>query len=722
MLLLLLVAKKFKWMFTLPPLSNRPVPKPRPRKNTPDRSLSQQSSQGSLSSLSSTSGSPVSPTFPSDGSDFSVPVGGSKKSVGFAAELTCISEERGGEEPEDEFLRSLRSRRMAAKAGTKNVTVAATVEGALKQRDRLDKPRPHTTAHAVLHDVEPHIQSPSLSSLRQRLSPSKEDSLQPTTPSGWGEELTTPPRPSEGQTSPVPSGRSEGESDDSSSDQYSTPPTTIRHKIINHQEEEAPPTPKVAWAASASGGDSAWTTPDDRSGSEGNDHEAVLRDLQRRRRELQQQREMSGKKKDISTPTSVENKTKSGTETSVPPDSLSLASTQPSTGTSPRYIDEVGGASRQGTGDLTSGIYCSSCHNKIRLGQKYCNYCNHSVYPMNVSQAASAGRGNKPPGSVEGMDMSTPVRPKPVDQFKPDYQPDPDAPALPPTPAERRKIVNEPSDLLFDPSGLPIKAVAPEDERQPRQQPLRAHVEDTPVYGQHYDPFAHVTPTSAPGVAYSQSRRPAVSSSSGTGTNVAASYGYPPQDPMYLPELQQGYHKKLEYNSGAQGSTPSHGVAGVSVSTSSSSSSATGTSPKPVRSGLDQYSYKLESFRGHLQQKGKSDAEIERDPEYLLIVEEERHKQQLQPSPQQQERQKEYGKKAPPLDKQQPPMYSRKEKAAAAARTGKAVDVSKYERKNLIDSDSTYTSGGMENIRAMEKLKLEGQQLLEAIKVYMLKV
>ena len=245
-----------------------------------------------------------------------------------------------------------------------------------------------------------------------------------------------------------------------------------------------------------------------------------------------------------------------------------------------------------------------------------------------------------------------------------------------------------------------MKAVAPEDRHRPpanvqHQQPLRAHVEDPPAHGQHHDPFAHVVPTTTPPRVASQSLRPIVSSSSGNATSAAASYF--PQDP----------HNRLEYGSGTE-TGPNQGAG------STSSSGATGTSPKPLRSGLAQYSYKLEMFREHLQKKGKSDAEIERDPEYLEMVEEERHKQQLKSTKQEQESQQVHGKK-PPVDEQEATMSSQKKKVAS--RVGKPVDVSKYERKNLIDSDVTYSSGGMENIRAMEKLKWEGQQLPEAIKV-----
>lgn len=59
------------------------------------------------------------------------------------------------------------------------------------------------------------------------------------------------------------------------------------------------------------------------------------------------------------------------------------------------------------------------------------------------------------------------------------------------------------------------------------------------------------------------------------------------------------------------------------VSTSSSESSTS-----PGKTGFSQYSYKLEKFREHLHRQGKTDSEVDANPDYLLMKEEERWKPQ----------------------------------------------------------------------------------------------
>ena len=708
---------------------------PRSGKSTPEPLSQPSSSQNSLPSPSSSTSSLYSPTSDADESSLSSSVA-SRKAVAFA--LTSIPEgtpkgEGGNEaEPEDPYLKELRARRRAMKSSMGgNATVAAPSlnlppadigggGGGLGRRDIAQ--RPHTSAHAVRHDFEPKRydfeslrQPPSHSALRQPLPgswraeptpPPIPPRIDQTTPSRWSDEQATPRKWSDEQNTP---GRRSGEltppmrrsneltpptrqraedSDDSSSDKYLTPPTSMVHNVIDSQ----PPLPVTKTTTPPN-----TTERSSSSASDVSEHESVLDTLRRRRRELQQQRELSGKKQDISPPTTANNAVKTKTEN----DSFPHSQVPPTTSGSPQFgrVEAVphpdtrtGDTSGTGTAK-SSGIYCPKCYCSIRLGQKYCGYCNHPVYPMNVFPSSTASTDHH----------AAPLRARPVeDEPVQPVRQDPDAPALPPRPSPRSRVYNE-TNSLFDSSGRPIKAVAPDDKPRPPMkaheqqsgQPFRARVEDAPAtqqQRQQYDNF---------GVPITSSR---------------STSNYQP------PTQMAAYPQPTNYPSGY---TPNEGVASSHMTntpatpTSSSSSGASGVSPSPVKSGLAQYSYKLERYRDFLKQNGKTDAQINSDPEYLKMMEEETRKQQpSSPHPQQGNHgNRVYGNLPGPQ------RAAVEQRAFQAGQSPKAdpmkrdeVDVSKFKKVNTLESDK-YSFDMVENQEAMEKLKLDGDQLLTWIKV-----
>jgi hypothetical protein len=144
--------------------------------------------------------------------------------------------------------------------------------------------------------------------------------------------------------------------------------------------------------------------------------------------------------------------------------------------------------------------------------------------------------------------------------------------------------------------------------------------------------------------------------------------------------------------------------------------------------GLHQYGLKLEKFREHLHKQGKSDAEIDKDPEYLMMVEEERSKQQLENAPGGYGSASGYGSSsAAATTAGNAPGYANGPPGSAKVDAGyrggqrsgtpsskKVPNVNKYDRVDLMASEN-YSS---ENQRAMEKLKNDGQRLLDWIKVH----
>ena len=667
---------------------NRPKPKPRiPRsgKSTPDHLSSSQSlassSQNSLPSPSSSACSLHSPTTLSDSDDpSSLQSGTSKRAVGF--DLSCIPEASseaagvGGDEPEDPYVRKLRSRRLAMKTGMINATVAAP-SVSTRQGGHFDTPRAYTSGHALRHELESrdqleHKQPDFLSSLHQPLVSSRSDALpqtphipsrqatektttpsrwsggRQTPPSGWGGGGHTPPNRWSGGVA-TPSGRSEeaASDDSSSSDKYSTPPTTAPHDVngLNNETEVVSKTPPLR---PGSAGDRSSSTS---SSADVNEYNSVLDTLRRRRLELQQQRELSGKKQDVSPPTTITSENKRENEAQLPyttppsssassssrslaPTHLSVSTTSAVAGASVTTTagssqSVVGGESvmssqtvesgsggknnssvgSSGTpGTTSSGIYCPKCYCAIRLGQKNCGYCNYRVYPMNfITASSSSGDGVRLANeqSVDSVPLSSSSHggqgrnepDQPTKQDWPRSQPDSDAPALPPKPRPRIKSVGEQrNNSLYDPSGVPRRAVAPDDEVKPHPQhqpPLHTQVDD------HQMPGVHAA----------------------TSTN---SINPPSQQNQAYP-LYQNYPSEHGMNAG-----PSYTP--TSSTPSSSSGGASGVSSPPAISGLAQYSYKLERFRQFLHSNGKTDAEIDSDPEYLKMVEEEKSKQQSQTS------------------------------------------------------------------------------------------
>ena len=650
-----------------------------PRKIGPDRSLSQQSSQGSIPSPSSSTSSLSSPT-PSTESEDPLSM---RKNVCFTIP-EAKSEGGGGENDDaDDYLKKLRERRMAAKTGDrKNITVA---DISTEKRSDLSSaaPAPKTYSRTTVHPESERLSqsSPSLSSLRQPLTPARVEPLPPQT-----------------SPTPTPSGRSEEESDDSSSDKYSTPPMTVEHVEPvttgpGHTHQDTP-TP---------------TTPGPSDGA--NEHDPVLEEIRRRRRELKEQREQSGKKKDTSPPTT---ETKRETET-LPP----LSPPQLSSGASSSQYSG-GDVSRQATSDnnsSSSSIYCPKCYCTVRLGQKYCSYCGEAVYRL-FTKAGAGGAGaagtaassgathqgqSKTPS--EGVDTSVPsARPQPSGQFRTDpcYLPDPNAPSLPPKPSPRQAKVIAEQNSLYDASGLPKRASVPPEDKLPQQpppsrhhhtpavvdvrqqphqqQPLRARVDDNQPssgYDQRYDPnarFAHP---------------------SGVGETPP-----PPQGQV------DPYSKKAE---SSQASAAVGGASGFTLS--------------PTGAGIRQYGEKLEKYREFLHKKGKSDTEIDNDPDYLMMVEEVRKKYSQDgglsygnapgynsttaggaPG---------YGNIPGPANALPVDEYRQKQQAEVSP-SKKKPDMSGYRKIDLMATSDGYSS---ENLQAMDKLKQDGQQLLYWIKV-----
>ena len=657
--------------FTLHRGQPKPTPrKPRvPRKNvgTPDRSLSHQSSQGSIPpSPSSSTSSLASPTI-SESEEPSL----AKKSVDF--ELPSIPEgksEGTAENDNDVFLESLRRRRMDAKVGLKPKTAGADIS---TEKGSGLTGAPSSTAKSYSRttfqrDSDPLSQSsPSLSSLRRPLTPPRVEPLPQTTP--------TPTLTPSGQ------GKVEEESDDSSSDKYSTPPMTAEHPATittvnsGHTPQDTP----------------TLVTPSD----DTSEHDPVLEEFRRRRLELKQQREQSGKKSDASDspPTTTETKTetKEKVET-LPP---SVVPTQLSTAANSSQYIGGGDESRQTStvdtnSSLFTGVYCPKCHCKVLLGQKYCSYCGEAVYmlftnkkpPTGSPATGSAANGsianvptyqdrNKSTNYNEGVDTSvyysgTSTQPGGGQmRSDPRYQPESNALTLPPKPGPRspsKVTAAAEQSFLYDSSGRPMRAsVPPEDDAAAKQPPL---------------------PSPSPSSHHQQ----------------------------HQAALQQHQLQKKPLRARVDASAAGGG--GVA------SAGASGYAPSPpVGAGILQYSEKLKRFREFLHKKGKSDTEIDNDPDYLLMVEEERKKQPKG--------------SVPSLGNASG--YSSTTAAGAPghpnAPTGSAkVDryggqqsglpahkpnVGKYDRVNLLASDN-YSS---ENQRAMEKLKDDGQQLLHWIKV-----
>ena len=595
-------------------------------------------------------------------------------------ELSCIPEGGGDGQGEgdnaDDFLKSLRERRMAAKVGgKKHVTADANINtekrSGLSEANDAYMYTPPTSSMAYYSRTTVHPESArlsqsspaaTLSSLRQPLTPPPPRTQEPlpqTTP-------TPSPTPA-----PISRGQEEVEElSDSSSEKFSTPPTTAE---------------QLATAISSSHTPQDTPTPSDDAASD-----PVLERMRRKRLELKQQRELSGKKSNASDspPTTSETKTETTEkiETFPPP----VAPTQLSTTANSSQYSVGGDESRQTTTtmdtntSLFTGVYCPKCYCKVLLGQNFCSYCGKPV-SMLFSDKKPPGTGNltttatpsnsgihvgntlKALGYNEGVDTSSvshsvsSTQPG-GDQLRSDpryhqHQPEPTTSPFSKIPAAAPIPPTEQS-LLYDPSGRPVRAsVPPEDDTMSKQPP-------PPL------------PSSSPSQA--------VSSSATGGTSSAASA-----------------------STGASGFTPSPGTG----------------------AGLQQYSLKLEKFREYLHKKGKSDAEINEDPEYRMMVEEERRKQQ------QQQQQSEsapggYGNvsgstatagtpgyaNAPQSSAKVDPSYGGGQRSGVSGTpplSKKLPNMSKYAKVDLMASDNYST----ENQRAMEKLKNDGQQLLDWIKV-----
>jgi hypothetical protein len=188
------------------------------------------------------------------------------------------------------------------------------------------------------------------------------------------------------------------------------------------------------------------------------------------------------------------------------------------------------------------------------------------------------------------------------------------------------------------------------------------------------------------------------------------------------------YHKP-----GGPGPSPSQAASSTAAAAgglgSSAASGASGYTPSPgTGAGLQQYSEKLEKFREYLHGKGKSDAEISKDPEYLMMVEEEKRKHQQENAPDGYGSASGYGSSsAATTIAGNAPGYANGPPGSAKVDAGygggqrsgtpsskKVPNVSRYDRVDLMASEN-YSS---ENQRAMEKLKNDGQQLLDWIKVH----
>ena len=586
-------------------------------------------------------------------------------------DLSSVPEETsesgvGGEGDADATLEELRLRRRAVKEGKEK---PKTVAGSTTSRsDQFGVRKSQTAALHTYRDSEHHNQSPSPSSL-QHEQPLPSARMDPA---------------------PQPSSSREEDSPSPSSDMYSTPPSTTEHNVEVGQGSEDAFTP--AGEATASTPDTAEVsvakTPERSASvaSDASEHDVVLDTLRRRRLELKQQREQSSEKKKEISPSSTDNKTETETLSS-------HVSPQPSTAISPQYPG--GGSTSQGAGDLSytsSGVYCSKCHCKVRLGQKHCDYCKHPVYPMagGVGSPTDVGSGISASGSAY-QSQNVPVdsrqferapsgsaEPYQQQQQQESYnQPDSNPPSLPPKPKARHPKVSE-QNLLHDPSGYPLRAFVP--ERKPlrahapadNQQPLRARVEDSHHFSPYSKKESDLRPSKLP-----HEKHPIVSKPD----SLYDSSGRP------IRAMNESSRARPE---------PSQ------VPDSTSSSGATGFPPSSKETGIGQIRYKLERFREHLQKQGKTDAEIDTDPDYILMKEEARRKQLAHP----QSPQSSPGYANAPLVDNRP-----KEKTPV-----KIVDPNEFVREDMLAS-GRYSSDCIENMFAMDRLKQDGQQLLEWIKV-----
>ena len=724
--------------------SGHPRPKPRiARKSTPNR----HGSPSSIPSPSSTTSSLSDQFTPTEGEGETT---SAEKSIKF--NLPAISEGGGDNDCEDEFLKMLRERRMAAKhgAGGKKHVTEPDLTPVEKRIGLSEPPAPtgksyfHTTFHPTSSERLSQA-SPPLSLLRQPLTPPKLEPLPKATPDS------------------PPSRQGQKESDDSSSDQYSTPPTTAEHFATTRSSGHAPqatPTPGLI-----NTGDGASEKPD-----------PVLEDIKRRRRELRQQREESGKKSDISPPATTETKTETKIETLpsvVPPPQLSVGAN------ASQY--SVGDVSRQPNASITSnsqssGIYCPRCHCTVRLGQKHCSYCKAAVYPMYVNVGPRQGSYgtrtlansrtpnisahqdlNGAPGVLEGvatLPLSSAYRPQqqqagvggqlgPLDPHS--HKPDLNAPTHPLSPAGQGTAPPSVQKSLYHPSGLPIRASVPPEDDVTRQQaappPSHHHHQPPPAHavaigvGQKQQPPQLQQPLRAR-VDDAQPLRARVDDAQPLRARVDDNQPPSAQNQRY--DLNSSY-----YSSGAGGELPRprgqgmhaqqqaapyskmavSGQASVATGGTAVSGSTSEYAPSPgAGAGLLQYSLKLDKFREFLQKKGKSDAEIATDPDYLLMVEEERGKGQINGSTtgaSSHTKGPDYVNTSTttiaPASVGVPP-DSAKADGYGVQRSSikKKPDMTGYHRVNLMATDNYST----ENQQAMDKLKRDGQQLLDWIKVH----
>ena len=650
--------------------------------NTPDHSLSNQSSQSSFPpSPSSSTSSLASPTIFESEEPSSA-----KKNVDF--ELPSIPEGKseGSTENDTDFLERLRKRRMDAKGLKPNTADAdiSTVKGSGLSGAPSSTVKSYSRT-TFQRESDPLSQSsPSLSSLRRPLTPPRVEPLPQMTP--------TPTLTPSGQ------GTIEEESDDSSSDKYSTPPMTAEH----------PATTTV------SGGHAPQDTPTlVAPGDDTSEHDPVLEEFRRRRRELKQQREQSGKKSNASDspPTTTETKTEAEERVeTLPP---SVGPTQLSTATNSSQYSGGGDESRQtstiGANSSTfTGVYCPKCHCKVLLGQKYCSYCGEAVYmlftnrkppPTGSPTTRSTANGSvanvptyqdrsKAPNYNKGMDTSDyyggassqhgggQVR------SDPHYRPECNVPTLPHKPGPRspsKVAAAAEQSFLYDSSGRPMRAsIPPEDDAAAKQ------------------------PPPLPPSSYHQQHQ-------------AAGQQHQLQKPLRARvDDNQSSTAYGQYHSEKAGGSSQEAAAGGGMA----SAGASGYTPSPpVGAGILQYSEKLKRFREFLHTKGKSDTEIDNDPDYILMVEEERKKQPKGSVPS-------YGNASgyssttagAPGRPNAPTVSAKVDRYGGQQPGGLSAhkpNVSEYDRVNLLASDN-YSS---ENQRAMEKLKCDGQQLLDWIKV-----
>ena len=233
----------------------------------------------------------------------------------------------------------------------------------------------------------------------------------------------------------------------------------------------------------------------------------------------------------------------------------------------PLYSDE--GSSSQHTSDVPGSVFCPGCHCKVLLGLKKCNYCNFPMYSMSktVIHAESGG--------IKHCDSSA-----------------------------------DPNQSMGTVDSLPF------------QQVNVAASSRSQSYQGMQDSYSHS--------AHLPKSRPRDSSFSELNVHskefTLRSTGV---DNYSTPVCSESPSKQYHSESG-NGSHLSPGIEGVpsQASAATSSSGATGLSTLPGKTGLAQYSYKMEKFRQHLHSQGKTDAEIDANPEYLMMKEEEKRKQQ----------------------------------------------------------------------------------------------